>query len=213
MNVRKSIDYTAMFAALDTLMKKELPQMELYCEIGRLISGRPEKGAAIAAAEYLCGTYPDVSGFSPRNLHRMRDFYRVYECDLTVMAETMAIGWTQNVVILEAELTLRERAWYIRAAGKFCWSKLELHRMITANAHMEISLDMADAVCYTEEKVEEEETSGYVEAHDSQCHGIGISGSADGLSAIFCLLYSQFFSRGIHSQPLLVCGGRGWPLG
>ena len=43
MNVRKPIDYSAMFAALDTLMAAELPQMKLYCEIGRLVSGRPEK--------------------------------------------------------------------------------------------------------------------------------------------------------------------------
>ena len=150
MNVKKSVDYSLMFAELDTLMKKDLPQMELYCEIGRLVNSRLEKGAAIAAAEYLSAAYPGVPGFSPRNLRRMREFYRAYESDLKVMAEAMAIGWTQNVVILEAELTLRERVWYIRAAGTFGWSKMELHRMITANAHMEISLDMADSVCYTE---------------------------------------------------------------
>ena len=53
MNIRKPTDYTAMFAALDTLMAAQLPQMELYCEIGRLVSGRAEKGAAVAASEYL----------------------------------------------------------------------------------------------------------------------------------------------------------------
>ena len=64
MNVRKPIDYSAMFAALDSLMAADLPQMELYCGIGRLVSSRAEKGAAVAATEYLCVTYPDVSGFS-----------------------------------------------------------------------------------------------------------------------------------------------------
>lgn len=63
MNVRKPIDYGAVFAALDLLMTVALPQMELHCEIGRLVSGRPEKGAAIAASEYLCDAYLDVSGF------------------------------------------------------------------------------------------------------------------------------------------------------
>ncbi|MCI9113257.1 MAG: DUF1016 domain-containing protein, partial [Oscillibacter sp.] len=79
MNVRKPIDYGAMFAALDALMAAELQQMELYYEIGRLVSARPEKGAAVAAAEYLCAAYPNASGFSPRNLRRMREFYRTYE--------------------------------------------------------------------------------------------------------------------------------------
>lgn len=76
MNVRKPTDYSTMFAALDKLMTAQLSQMELYCEIGRTVSGRPEKGAAVAAADYLQKTYPDMSGFSPRNLRRMREFYR-----------------------------------------------------------------------------------------------------------------------------------------
>lgn len=98
------------FMALDELIAASLPQMELYCEIGRLVSGRQEKGAAVAAAEYLHSAHPDVSGFSPRNLRRMRDFYRAYEDVPEIMAEAMPIGWTQNVVILEAELTLQEKA-------------------------------------------------------------------------------------------------------
>ena len=53
MNIRKPTDYTAMFAALDKLMAAQLPQMELYCEIGRVVSGRAEKGAAVAASEHL----------------------------------------------------------------------------------------------------------------------------------------------------------------
>lgn len=40
MNIRKLADYTTMFAALDALTAAQLPQMELYCEIGRVVSGR-----------------------------------------------------------------------------------------------------------------------------------------------------------------------------
>ena len=111
MNVRKPTDYSTLFAALDTLVTAKLPQMELYREIGRLVCGRTEKGAAVAAAEYLHSAYPNVPGFSPRNLRRMRDFYRVYATAPEVLAEAMSIGWTQNVVILEAELTLQDKLW------------------------------------------------------------------------------------------------------
>ena len=149
MNVRKPVDYSAMFAALDTLMAANLPQMELYCEIGRLVSGRPEKGAAVAAAEYLCAAYPDASGFSPRNLRRMREFYRAYESVPEVLAEAMAIGWTQNVVILEAELSTQERAWYIKAAGQFGWSKLELAGNIRERTHESMALDNTADPCYS----------------------------------------------------------------
>ena len=151
MNVRKPTDYSAMFAALDELMAANLPQMELYRSIGHVVSGRPEKGTAVAAAGYLQGAYPDVTGFSPRSLRRMRDFYRAYENTPEVMAEAMTIGWTQNVVIMEAELTLQEKAWYIRAVRQFGWSKLELAKQIAASAHLEKSLDLRSEVCYTEE--------------------------------------------------------------
>ena len=57
MNIRKPTDYTTMFAALDVLMAAQLPQMELYCEIGRVVSGRAEKGAAVAASEYREAIY------------------------------------------------------------------------------------------------------------------------------------------------------------
>ena len=164
MNVRRPADYSALYAALDRLMAEALPQMELYCEIGRLVSGRPEKGAAVAAAEYLCVAYPDISGFSPRNLRRMRDFYRTYEDAPEMMAEAMTIGWTQNVVILEAALTLQERAWYIRAVCQFKWSKLELSRKIQEHTHETIALDSTGGLCYSNGSIGEEngekETSG-----------------------------------------------------
>ena len=119
MNVRKPIDYSALFAALDELMVANLPQMELYRGIGRVVSGRPEKGAAVAAAGYLQSAYPDVAGFSPRSLRRMRDFYRAYESVPEVMADAMTIGWTQNIVIMEAGLAIQEKTWYIRAVRQF----------------------------------------------------------------------------------------------
>ena len=116
MNIRKPTDYSAMYAVLDQLMAVDLPQVELYFEIGRAVSARAEKGAAVAASEYLQTAYPEASGFSPRNLRRMREFYRTYENTPELAMQARRIGWTQNVVILEADLTLEERGWYLRAA-------------------------------------------------------------------------------------------------
>ena len=78
MNIRKPTDYTAMFTTLDTLMAAQLPQMELYCEIGKAVCAHSEKGAAVAAAEFIKEQYPDMTGFSPRNVRRMRDFWQLY---------------------------------------------------------------------------------------------------------------------------------------
>ena len=82
----------------------------------------------------------------------MRESYRTYESVPEVLAQAITIGWTQSVVILEAELSLQDRTWYIQAVRRFGWSKLELQRKIDSNVHLDNALDFADKVCYTEEK-------------------------------------------------------------
>ncbi len=152
MNIRKNIDYGEMYAALDYAMASEMGQMELYCAIGKAVSLRPEKGAAVAAAKYLTERYPDAHGFSPRNVRRMRDFYRTYENHPALLTLALQIGWTQNVVILEADLPMELREWYLRAVKQFDWSKAELTDNIADNAHEKIVLAIEDDVCYSEKQ-------------------------------------------------------------
>ena len=49
--------------------------------------------------------------------------YEAYENDPGIMREAMRLGWTQNPVLLDADLTQEECSWYIRAALRFGWSK------------------------------------------------------------------------------------------
>ena len=81
----------------------------------------------------------------------MRDFCRTYESAPEIMVEALTIGCTQNIVIMEAELLLQEKAWYIRAVQKFGWSKLDLIKQIASTTHLEITLDLTEKVCYTGE--------------------------------------------------------------
>ena len=152
MNIRKPTAYVTMFTTLDTLMAAQLPQMEMYCEIGRLVSGRVEKGAAVAASEYLQAAYPAAEGFSPRNLRRMRAFYAAYEKTPEIMRLAMNLGWTRNVAILEGCGSSEERAWYIRAALRLGWKKAKLLESIKTQAWRNSSLDAQAVSCYTEEK-------------------------------------------------------------
>ena len=104
MNIRKAVDYSTMFATLESVMKADLPQMELHCEIGKAVCAHSEKGAAVAAAEFIKEQYPDMTGFSPRNVRRMRDFWQLYSGTPELLGEALHLNWTQNVVIMEAEL-------------------------------------------------------------------------------------------------------------
>ena len=148
-------------------MAKQLPQMELYCEIGRLVSSKAEKGAAVAASEYLQMTCPDVEGFSPRNVRRMRAFYAAYEETPEIMRLAMHLGWTRNVAILEGCGSSEERAWYIRAALCFGWKKAKLLESIKTQAWRNSSLDEQAVSCYTGEKEATQESES--DEEDTLC--------------------------------------------
>ena len=145
-----------MYEALDMLMAMQLPQMELYCEIGKAVCRRTEKGAAVMAFEYLNKQYPDVKGFSPRSLRRMRDFYRTYENHSALLFRAMKLGWIQNVVIMEADLIMDLWEWYMKAAEQFGWSKTELIANIAVNAHENVVLAIEKEMCYIVEQEEKQ---------------------------------------------------------
>lgn len=147
---QENINYSALFAAVDKAVRAALPQMKLYWEIGRLVCERPEKGAVVAVAEHLQSEFPDGRGFSPRNVRRMREFYRSYTETPALLAEAMCLDWTQNVVILEADLSLTEQAWYIHAALQNGWSKLTLAENIDQRTrNKDMAIDTEKEPCYT----------------------------------------------------------------
>ena len=135
MNVRKPVYYDAMYRELATILAQNLPQMDEVYAIGKTISQRPEKGAAVAAAEFLQANFPDRTGFSPRNVRRMRDFYKTYENDQTLLRLAMKIGWTLNVVIMESGLTRDARKWYLEQARRGGWTKAELQAALHTEAY------------------------------------------------------------------------------
>lgn len=89
----------------------------------------------------------------------MRDFYRTYENHPALLSRAMQLGWIQNVVIMEADLTMDLREWYIKAVQQFGWSKTELIANIAANAHENIVLAIDEEVFYIVEQEEKQSES------------------------------------------------------
>ena len=143
----------------------------------------------------------------------MRDFCRAYDDAPEVIAEAMAIGWTQNMAILEGCESLEKRAWYIRAVQRFGWTKAELLDKIQAGAYRESTLDLEGEICYTEENAAEKEALRYEAAQDTQRDGIGSAGSGSRISSVLCLFDSRLFCGGMYLQPLLVRQRCGWAVG
>ena len=147
MNVRKSVDYSAMYRELSAILAQNLPQMDEIYAIGKTISQRPEKGTAVMAAEFLQENFPDRTGISPRNVRQIRDFYKTYENGQTRLRLAMKIGWTLNVVIMEAELTSVQRISCLQRAAAERLSKKKLLEIILNDAFAEKPIDEPDEIC------------------------------------------------------------------
>ena len=84
----------------------------------------------------------------------MRDFYRTYENDEPLLRLAMKIGWTLNVIIMEAELTRDVRKWYLEQAREQQWSKTELQKVIKNNElslHESFTVDETETTCTKKE--------------------------------------------------------------
>jgi len=109
----------------------------LYWEIGRDILDRQERekwGAKVIdrLATDLKRPFPDMKGFSPRNLKYMRAFAEAWPEEPVVQAVLAQITWYHNVAILEKLTTSEDRIWYAKATIQHGWSRNVLVHQIEA---------------------------------------------------------------------------------
>ena len=123
---------SAQYAALRAV-NKEL--VSLYWDIGRLIVERQQNakhGAAITErlSNDLRAAFPDIRGFSRRNVFYMREFFLLYHDTPKVQPLVAQIGWAHNLLILSRCKDAQEREFYLRMTRKFGWSKNVLAHQI-----------------------------------------------------------------------------------
>ena len=100
----------------------------LYWEIGRdILQRQQEEGWGAKVIEQLSTDlrkeFPDVKGFSPRNLKYMRSFAEAWPDPVFVQQVAAQIPWFHNCVILD-KLSNREfREWYIHKTIENGWSR------------------------------------------------------------------------------------------
>jgi len=100
----------------------------LYWQIGRDILERQERegwGAKVIErlANDLRHEFPDMKGFSPRNLKYMRKFAETWGDEEFVQQAAAQIPWFHNCVVLDKVSNSTEREWYIRKAFEHGWSR------------------------------------------------------------------------------------------
>lgn len=112
----------------------------LYWQIGREILDRQERqgwGAKVIdqLATDLRREFPDMSGFSPRNLKYMRALANAWPDELFVQQVVAQIPWGHNVRLLDMLDDHSQREWYAKAAIEHGWSRNVLVHQIETKAH------------------------------------------------------------------------------
>jgi predicted nuclease of restriction endonuclease-like (RecB) superfamily len=110
----------------------------LYWQIGRDILVRQEReswGAKVIdrLAADLKSAFPDMRGFSPRNLKYMRAFAEAWPEEEFVQQVAAQLPWFHNCVLLDKVQERSERIWYAQTAFQHGWSRAVLvHQIETA---------------------------------------------------------------------------------
>lgn len=81
-------------------------------------------------SKFIIEQEPDIKGFSPQNLWRMKQFYDAYFRDEILAPLVREISWTNNLLILSRTKNRNEREFYIRLTIKENYSKRELERQL-----------------------------------------------------------------------------------
>lgn len=100
----------------------------LYWQIGREILERQNAqgwGAKVVEqlSKDLRSAFPEMKGFSPRNLKYMRKFAELWSDDQFVQQAAAQIPWFHNCVILDKVKRPKEREYYIRKTIENGWSR------------------------------------------------------------------------------------------
>ena len=109
----------------------------LYFRIGKIISENQKYGNGFIneLSTSLKIDFPDATGFSPRNLARMRKFYETY-LDISNLPTALAkLPWSFNCLLIDKVMNYEIRIWYAEQCLKNGWSFVLLSHQIESDLY------------------------------------------------------------------------------
>ena len=136
----KNNDFTEILSIISKAQSRALVSVNremitMYWEIGRIVSEKTAsdgwgKSTVSSLAAFLQSRMPGTTGFSERNIWRMKQFYETYRDNPKLSPLVAEIPWTNNLLIMTACKTDEAKEFYIRACIENRYSKRELERQI-----------------------------------------------------------------------------------
>ena len=127
------------------LLSVNVELINLYWEVGKYICDKIKKaqwGESVITelAGFITKKYPDLKGYSDKNLWRMKQFYEIYFQDEKLSPLVRELSWTHNMIILAKSKSKEEREFYLRLSIKEHYSKRQLERQIDSCLYERIIL-------------------------------------------------------------------------
>ena len=121
----KNNDFTEILSIISKAQSRALVSVNremitMYWEIGRIVSEKAAsdgwgKSTVSSLAAFLQSRMPGTTGFSERNIWRMKQFYETYRDNPKLSPLVAEIPWTNNLLIMTACKTDEAKEFYIRA--------------------------------------------------------------------------------------------------
>ncbi|OGU57537.1 MAG: hypothetical protein A2X64_04735 [Ignavibacteria bacterium GWF2_33_9] len=109
--------------------------IELYWQVGEYVFNKAEKDgwgkrSVQELSEFIISSEPEIKGFSPQNIWRMKQFYEVYKDFPNLSTLLRELSWSANLHILSKTQSIEEKEFYLRLSIKENYSVRELERQI-----------------------------------------------------------------------------------
>lgn len=98
--------------------------LKLYYNLGKILDENSTWGNKFIdeIAVDLKVSFPNIKGFSVRNLKNMRKYYKECSANQFVQTASAQIPWSHNILILDKIKCDEERIWYMSETLKNGWS-------------------------------------------------------------------------------------------
>lgn len=117
------------------IVNKEM--INLYMFIGKTVNEKTSQGWGTGVVDRLSGDlaieYPEIKGFSPRNIRYMSKFYETYKDNEILQRAVAELGWGQNIEIFTKVKNEQEREFYIYQSTKNGWDRPTVVKKIKEN--------------------------------------------------------------------------------
>lgn len=112
----------------------------LYWHIGKTICKKQkEEGWGTKVIDRISRdlqkTFPDMKGFSPRNIKYMKKFATMWQDETIVQRLVAQLPWGTNIVLMDKVASEKERIWYARKALEKGWSRNVLAVQVESNVY------------------------------------------------------------------------------